>query len=88
MCHSHHVTKGIHFHGETMLPQAILPIVQFDLFHIVFPYCSLLSFFLLETEIIDDFVFTTAESDQILAAIGEEKSERSQDTEVNHLSHV
>ena len=71
-----------------MLPQAILPIVQFDLFHIVFPYCSLLSFFLLETEIIDDFVFTTAESDQILAAIGEEKSERSQDTEVNHLSHV
>lgn len=49
-CHTHHVTKGIHGHGEAMFPLPVFPIVPFNHFHVLLPYGSPPSFFILEAK--------------------------------------
>lgn len=47
-CRTHKVTKGVHGHGEVMLPLEVFPIVQFNHFKILLPHCSPQTFFILE----------------------------------------
>lgn len=46
-CHTHQITKGIHCHGEVMLPLKVFPIMQLNHFKILFPHSSPQSFFIL-----------------------------------------
>lgn len=56
-CHTHQVTKGIHCHGEVMLPLKVFPIVELNHFKILLPYCSSQSFFILEKNISCELLF-------------------------------
>lgn len=91
LSHTHHVTKFIHLYGDVVHPQAILLTEQFDHLDIFFPYCSPMSFFLLEINrmngIYSNYTPVLPDQGDWLLCMHRLHREKSQDTEASHSRH-
>jgi hypothetical protein len=54
---THHVSKGVHCHGEAMFPLAVFLVVLVNHFYILLPQLSPPSFFILQAQISDGLYF-------------------------------